>query len=155
MPVKIILKEDIEKLGEAGEIVNVKPGFARNYLFPKGAAVLATFENLLTLKDEREKIKEEASKKRANAEEQRAIIMNLGRLEIAGKIGPTGKLFGRITAADIVELLEAKGVKVEKKFVSIEGFPRGIDELGSYNVSISLGYSVRATIELIVSEATA
>ena len=117
--------------------------------------MLATFENLLTLKDEREKIKEEASKKRAKAEEQRAIIMNLGRLEIAGKIGPTGKLFGRITAGDIVELLEAKGVKVEKKFVSIEGFPRGIDELGAYNVGISLGSSVRATIELIVSEATA
>ena len=153
MTVKLILKENIEKLGDAGEIVKVRDGYARNYLIPNNFAMIANAQNLLVLKDQKEKFKEEAEKKRKKAEEIKQKIESQGVLELKLKVGPTGKLFGRVTGKDLSEILSEKtGEIIDKKSVRIFSYSRGIDELGNYKIEIDLGSAVFAKLDLSVIE---
>jgi len=104
---KLILKEDIQGLGKAGQIINVKDGYARNYLLPRGLALLADERNLKLLEYQKKKFEEEAKKKRQDAE---SIAERLGQLELTIKAnaGEDQKLFGSITSKDIAEALEKK-----------------------------------------------
>lgn len=155
MPVKVILKEDIDSLGKAGELVNVKPGYARNFLLPQGLGVIATLQNLIWLKEHRAKLQEEAQQKKEASLAQKTSIEALGDISILAQVGPTGKLFGRVTtkvlAEKISELSEAALV-FNHKAISINGYPHGIDELGTYGVVISLNNGIKANLNLIVSE---
>ncbi|MDX1917864.1 MAG: 50S ribosomal protein L9 [Candidatus Caenarcaniphilales bacterium] len=156
MPVTLILKEDIETLGKAGELVNVKPGYARNYLIPKQLAVVATHQNLLWLKDYRHELEKEAQIKREQAELEKEKIAALGDIEIGAPVGPTGKLFGRVTAHEVVARINQLGqdkIQLAKHTARIVGHPRGVDELGNYQVVIQIAASINLTVNLIVSKA--
>ncbi|MDJ0625086.1 MAG: 50S ribosomal protein L9 [Candidatus Caenarcaniphilales bacterium] len=155
MSVKLILKEDVESLGKVGDIVSVQPGYARNYLIPKKLGILATLQNLLWLKNHRERLESEAKAKKNEAEHKKDILVNLGDITVAAQIGPTGKLFGRITNKDLTEKiseLSSEQLLIAHKDIKIEDYPHGVDELGSYKVLVNLGVGVKANISLIVLE---
>lgn len=153
--VKLILKEDVEALGQAGEIVSVKPGYARNYLIPRNIGILATLQNLVWLKKHREKLESEAKAKRDEAEQRKSLLTNVGEIAVVAPVGPTGKLFGRITSKDLTEKiaeLTSDQLHLAHKDVAIEGFQHGVDELGSYKVVVNFGVGVKASVNLVVAE---
>ena len=122
---KIILREDVESLGAAGETVNVKDGFARNYLIPKKLAYPAT-RSYSRMYEEEKKLKDSRDARvTAQAEETAAKLGNLS-LEASVKVGEEDKVFGAVTAADIAELLKDKG------YYDSVYFPRGYIELLRY-----------------------
>lgn len=143
---KVILTQDIPSLGTKTQVVEVKPGYARNYLLPQGKAMLAGAGNLKQLE---RKIQAEAltlSKKKAEAEAQ-AKILNEVSCTAAVQAGEDDKLFGSVTAADISELLAAQGVKLDKRKLIME---QPIKVLGVYNIPIKLHPEVEANIKLWV-----
>ncbi|NQV41620.1 MAG: 50S ribosomal protein L9 [Candidatus Marinimicrobia bacterium] len=143
---KIILREDIDSLGLAGETVNVKDGFARNYLIPQKLAYPATrsfsrvFEEEKKLKDNRN------ARASAQAEQLAAKLGNLS-LETSVKVGEEDKVFGAITAADIAELLAAKGYEIDKRDILLE---EPLKALGIYNVPIKVATDVKAEVKVWV-----
>ncbi|MBO98528.1 MAG: 50S ribosomal protein L9 [Flavobacteriales bacterium] len=138
----VILKEDVEKLGFKNEIVKVKNGFGRNFLIPKGLAVLATKSAIKilneTLKQRQEKEKEEIA-------EAEKMVSNLTSLEVvlhAKVIDGGNKLFGSITVSQFVDALSKLGQTVNPKFVKIAS----IKELGNYEAEIRLNRSVKTIV---------
>jgi large subunit ribosomal protein L9 len=144
---KIILKEDIKKLGKMGQIVDVADGYARNYLVPKGLAVEASTKNIRSLEHEKKIIQEKARKHKDSAQDLASRISAL-TLTIKAKSGEEEKLFGSVTTMDIAEALLTQGVEIEKKKIVLE---EPIKRLGSYSVQIKLhpDVSVPLTIEVI------
>jgi len=144
---RLILQETIEKLGVAGQVVEVKPGYARNYLLPRGLAIPATDNNLRRL----EKIKS-AWAKRESAERESATqlaeVLNAVSLSMARKAGENDQLFGSVTAADITEALAAQGYKVEKRRVQLD---EPIKVIGEYTVPIKLYSDITATVKVTVT----
>lgn len=146
---QIILKANVKNVGQIGEIVTVKDGFARNYLIPKGLAVEANPRNLRSLEHEKRKIEEIARKEKANAENLAARISNLN-LVIKAKAGEEEKLFGSITAIDISEALKKEGIDIDKRKILLE---EPIKRLGSYTVHIKIHQNVTAKLDFtVVSE---
>src|SRR3989304_4778470 len=111
---KVILREDIEKLGKAGEIVKVADGYGRNYLIPKRLAVQAHRRTLRALEHERRGIEGRAKKSRKTAEEMGTKLSSLS-LTIPAKAGEEGRLFGAVTSRDIAQALESAGGPVDRK----------------------------------------
>ena len=143
---KVILTQDIPSLGTKTQVVEVKAGYARNYLLPQGKAMLAGAGNLKQLE---RKIQAEAlglSRKKTEAEEQ-AKKLNEVSCTAAVQAGEDDKLFGSVTAADISELLAAQGVKLDKRKLILE---QPIKVLGVYNIPIKLHPEVEANIKLWV-----
>jgi large subunit ribosomal protein L9 len=124
---KIILKEDIKKIGKMGQIVDVADGYARNYLVPKGLAVEASTKNIRSLEHEKKIIQEKARKHKGSAQDLASRISAL-TLTIKAKAGEEEKLFGSVTTMDIAEALLAQGVEIEKKKIVLE---EPIKRLGS------------------------
>ncbi len=143
---QIILKANVKNVGQIGEIVTVKDGFARNYLIPKGLAVEANPRNLRSLEHEKRKIEEIARKEKANAENLVAKISNLN-LVIKAKAGEEEKLFGSITAIDISEALKKEGIDIDKRKILLE---EPIKRLGSYTVHIKIHQNVTAKLDFTV-----
>lgn len=151
--VEIILQEHIDKLGEAGDIVKVKAGYARNFLLPNGQATLATLDNLLELKEQLSDLKANADAKRDAAVEIKNKLEGLGTLETAAKVGATGKLFGRITQSEVYSLISDKmEVPFKSKAITLKGVKQGINELGEFDINVDLGSSVFARLKLNVTE---
>lgn len=144
---KIILKEDIKKLGKMGQIVDVADGYARNYLVPKGIAVEASTKNIRSLEHEKKIIQEKARKHKDSAQDLASRISAM-TLTIKAKAGEEEKLFGSVTTMDIAEALLTRGVEIEKKKIVLE---EPIKRLGSYSVQIKLhpDVSVPLTIQVI------
>jgi len=144
---KIILKEDIKKLGKMGQIVDVANGYARNYLVPKGLAVEASTKNIRSLEHEKKIIQEKARKHKDSAQDLASRISAM-TLTIKAKAGEEEKLFGSVTTMDIAEALLTRGVEIEKKKIVLE---EPIKRLGSYSVQIKLhpDVSVPLTIQVI------
>lgn len=144
---KVILKRDYEKLGGAGDIVNVKDGFAKNFLIPNNIAVLATPGNIKQM----EIVKKSLIKKEAkNIEEAKKIAELIDGMEIKIKVNssPEGKLYGSITNKDIAErILADKKVEIDKKKIDLD---EHIKEVGFYEVIIKLYKEVKATVKVIV-----
>lgn len=145
---QIILCEEIRKLGKAGDVIKVKDGYARNFLIPQKKAYPATPENLQKI--EREK------KRRAALEQQLKIQAeeSAGRLQglsvtVAVEVNDLEKLYGSVTATDIVKALEAEGHQIDKKMVILE---KPIEELGIYEVQIVLHKEVRVPIRVWVTK---
>lgn len=146
---KIILKEDVPNLGKAGQIIVVKDGYARNFLFPKGLALLADEKNMKLLERQKKKFEEEAKKKRQDAE---SIAQRLyeTQLIIKAKAGEDQKLFGSVTSKDIAEALEKEGFSIDKKQVNIV---EPIKRLGEYEVDVKLDANIVAKVKVnIVAE---
>lgn len=144
---EIILLESIDRLGGLGDRVNVRPGFARNYLLPKGKAKLATAANIAEIAEHRAELeKHEADVlKAANA---RAKQLEGLEISITAKSGGEGKLFGSITNANITEAINEKGVELEKSEVRMPEGP--IRLAGEYEIDIHLHTEVNAMIRLTV-----
>lgn len=143
---KIILREDVENLGKAGEIVKVKDGFGRNYLIPRQLAVLANVRNVKTLDHDRRTI-EARSKKTKKAAEATAATLSAVSLTLPAKAGEEGKLFGAITSRDIAEALGKAGVTVDRKAIQLAD---PIKQVGDYKVKIRVAADVFPEISVSV-----
>ncbi len=143
----IILLEDVRNLGQRGEVVRVKPGFARNYLLPRGSALEATRANKAYFDQKRKKIDAKHAELRSEAAEIAAEIASK-TIKIAKRVGEKETLYGSVTAADVAEQLERKGVSVDKRRIGLGGVA-GLKTLGDHTVTIDLHPEVVA--ELVVT----
>lgn len=143
---KIILREDVEKLGKAGEVVKVKDGFGRNYLIPRKLAVLANVRNMKALDHDRRTIETRAKKTRKTAEATAATLSSVS-LTLPAKAGEEGKLFGAITSRDIAEALGKAGVTVDRKAIQLAD---PIKQVGDYKVKIRVATDVLPEISVSV-----
>lgn len=148
---ELILKQTIDTLGPEGAIVDVKPGFGRNYLLPQGMAVVATKNALM----EREK-NTAAIQARIDTERGTANVLSKKlsgtTLTIAMRCGEDSRLYGSVTNADIAEKLQEKGITIDKRKLTIES---AIKSLGQYNVHYKAGYQITAefTIDIVSIDA--
>lgn len=144
---KVILTRDYEKLGNAGDIINVKDGFAKNFLIPNNAAIIATPGNI----NQMEIVKKSLIKKEAKStEEAKKIAEILDGFEIKIRVNssPEGKLYGSITNKDIAEkILAEKKVEIDRKKIDLE---EHIKEVGVYDIEIKLFKEIKAFIKLHV-----
>lgn len=146
---QVILKKDVQNLGEQGDLVQVKDGYARNYLLPQNYAEIATKgalqnreQNLARIQAKQEKLHQEAL---AKAEQ----IEKFGTLELSAKAGESGKLFGTITTKKLCEELQAKaGIEVDRKTVSLNA---PINKIGSYTMLIKLTSKVKTELAITVT----
>lgn len=148
---KLILKQDMPNLGEAGEVVDVKPGYGRNYLIPQGLAYEASDANLKRIEEERAKEAERRRRDRLEAHRRAAQLEGL-LLTFHELAGEDGKLFGSVTAADIAEKAKEEAeldFELDKKTVVLD---EPIKTLGDVTVAIRLHAEVEAEIEVRVEE---
>jgi large subunit ribosomal protein L9 len=143
---EVILRQSIENLGSPGDVVNVKPGYARNYLLPRGLAYEATPGNLKRIAAERHRLEAAENSRRDTAKDLAQRIESVS-LTFSARVGEEGKLFGSITAADIAHQLEAQGVQVEKRQVDLH---EPIRTLGVFQVPIRLHADVRPEVRVWV-----
>jgi large subunit ribosomal protein L9 len=144
---KVILLEKIRNLGNLGQEIPVKPGFARNYLFPQYKAVLANKKNRSFFE---KKIMEIEKKNNIDALEleKKKLLLEGTQLEIKAKSSEKGKLFGSITSKNICQLLEKKNIIIEKNDVQIDNI---INEVGEHRITINLKNNVKVDINLLVT----
>ena len=147
--VQVILSEDVHAHGDAGEIVSVKPGYARNYLIPKGMAMIATAERVNEVEHKKRVINEKLAKELSdlNAVKNKFHGMNL---EVTAQAGAEGKLFGSVTAANLAELIAEKGLEVDRRKIQLKD---PIKELGEHQVPVKLRGELVAQIKLTVTPA--
>lgn len=143
---KVILLADLRATGKRGEVVNVKPGFARNYLLPNQLAMIANDGNVKVFAQQRKKIEAVHAKERAGALEVAKAIANV-KLKIAKRVGETQTLYGSVTSSDIAELLAKKGIEIDRRRIDVEG---GIKSLGDHKVRIDLHHDVVAELDVTV-----
>ncbi|MCP3963524.1 MAG: 50S ribosomal protein L9 [bacterium] len=145
---EIILLEDVRRLGQRGDTVKVKPGYARNYLLPRGSALEATRANRAFFEQQRKKIDARHTKKRDEAAEVAAAIAELN-IKVAKRVGEKETLYGSVTSAEIGELLERKGVSVDRRRIDLGGVT-GLKSLGEHRVTIDLHPEVVAELTVTV-----
>jgi large subunit ribosomal protein L9 len=145
--VKLILREDVPSLGDAGELVNVKPGYARNYLIPQGKAIFATEAKVKELEHHRRVVEAKLAKELASLDAVRKHVEGL-ELHVKARAGEEGKLFGSVTALQIAELLADKGVEVDRRRVLLS---EPIKELGAHTVPVKLHRDLVAQLRVTVS----
>ncbi|MEA3501006.1 MAG: 50S ribosomal protein L9 [Candidatus Marinimicrobia bacterium] len=143
---KIILKENIEKLGNKNEIIDVKDGYARNYLFPKKLALKATKANINVVK-ELERVKDKKEKSVVRTAQKLADKLKNISITVSAEAGEDEKIFGSITTQKIAELLDEKGYKIDKHNIVIEA---PIKNLGVFNIPIKLHTDITAEVKLWV-----
>ena len=145
---QIILVEDVQNLGNMGETVKVKPGYARNYLLPRGLAAPATRGNVAQVEHEKKAAIARAAKAKGESE---GVAKSLSAvvIELTMQAGEGDKLFGSVGTKDIAEALKAKGHEVDRKKIQL-GEP--IKFAGEHAVVIKLGYDVAANIKVIVAK---
>ena len=149
---EIILKQDVENLGHRDEIVNVKPGYGRNYLIPQGYAILATET---AKKIHAENMKQRAHKEAKLREEAEALAAKMEGLEltIATKTSSTGKIFGSINTIMLAEALATKGFEIDRKNILMKD--KAIKEVGKYNASVRLYKNIKANFSFnVITEET-
>ena len=145
--IDVILRENVAKLGSAGDLVSVKPGFARNYLVPGGMAILATHANVKALEHNKRVISEKLAKDlkdlRATSHKLKSMV-----IEVKRRAGEDGKLFGSVTTQNIAELIAEKGMKIDRRKIVL---PESIKEVGEHAIGIKLHSDIDTTVKLIVS----
>lgn len=141
---KVILKQSVENLGEQGEVVSVKPGYARNYLLPQGLAYEASAGNLRRIEEERERAEEHARRDYLEAR-RRASQLEDVTLVFHARAAEEGRLFGSVTAGDIAEQLNARGLdfEIERRQVGLE---EPLKSVGTHRVAIHLQTGVEVEI---------
>ena len=143
---EIILREDVQHLGKAGEVVKVKNGYARNYLLPQGLAYSATEANKKRITYETDRITKQRAVEKSAAETEAARLVGV-RLTCVAKVGEEEKLYGSVTAGDIQRQLEEQGFQIDKRKVDL---PEPIRELGEFRVGIKIHPEVRPEIVVTV-----
>ena len=146
---QVILKKDVQNLGEAGEIVTVKDGYARNFLLPQSLAEVATEGALKNREQNIARIQAKQEKLHQEALEKAEAIEKFGTLELSAKAGESGKLFGTITTKKLTEeLAEKAGIEVDRKNVSLNA---PINKVGEYTMLIKLTSKVKTELKVVVT----
>jgi len=143
---EVILLQDMRGIGRRGDVVNVKPGFARNYLIPQGRGLTATPANMKYYEEQKKKIDVRHNQKRDEASARAAEIAGT-QVTIAKRVGESETLYGSVTASEIAAALEAMGIKVDKRRLDLEG---GIKTLGDHVVNLDLHPEVIAEVQVSV-----
>jgi large subunit ribosomal protein L9 len=143
---EVILRQAIEKLGHPGDVVKVSPGYARNYLLPRGFAYEATPGNKKRIAQEKERLDQAEEQRRSSAQELAGRLESVS-LTFSARVGDEGKLFGSVTSTDIAHQLEAQGFRVEKRQIELH---EPIRALGVYRVPIRLHADVHPEIKVWV-----
>lgn len=146
---QVILKKDVQNLGEAGDLVNVKDGYARNFLLPQNVAEVATDGALQNREQNLARIKAKQEKLHKDALEVAEKIEKFGELKLSAKAGESGKLFGTITTKKLAEELQAQsGIEVDRKNVTLNA---PINKVGDYTMLIKLTSKVKTELKVVVS----
>lgn len=146
---QVILRKDVQNVGEAGDVVNVKDGYARNFLIPQNFAEVATDGALKNREQNLARIKAKQEKLHQEALELAKQIEAVEKLELAARAGESGKLFGTITTKRLAEELNAKlGTSIDRKNISLDA---AINKLGEYRMLIKLTSKVKTELPVIVS----
>jgi large subunit ribosomal protein L9 len=148
---EVILLERIEKLGQMGDTVRVKPGFARNYLLPQKKALRATKDNMARFEHQRADLEARNLERRKEAE-QVAVKMEGVSVVLVRQAGDTGQLYGSVSARDVMEGLEAANMKIERRQVVLD---RPIKTLGVHKVRIALHPEVSVSVDVNVARSEA
>jgi ribosomal protein L9 len=143
---EVILRQAVEKLGHPGDVVKVSPGYARNYLLPRGFAYEATPGNKKRIAQEKDRLDQAEEQRRAAAQELAGRLEAVS-LTFSARVGEEGKLFGSVTSSDIAEQLEAQGITVEKRQIELH---EPIRALGVYRVPVKLHADVHPEIKVWV-----
>ena len=145
---QVILRDDMDNLGKSGEVVNVKPGYARNYLLPRGHAIKATAGDIKRVEHEKRVIAARAAKM-AKAAQAEADKLSQVSVSIERATGEGDKLYGSVNTRDIAEALRAQGVIVDSKKIQLE---EPIKALGLVEVAVKLGRGVSAKVKVTVAK---
>jgi len=143
---EVILMTDVRTLGKRGDVVDVKPGYARNYLLPQGIALEATTGNIKYFEQIKAKIDARIAREKEAAAEVAQHLEGV-RIEVSKRVGETETLYGSVTATEIADELEKKGIEVDKRKIDLEG---GIKTVGDHPVRIYLHPEVSAEIVVTV-----
>ena len=143
---KLLLKEDVDGLGFCGDEVEVKDGYGRNFLIPKGKALLATPNNLKAFNHQKRVVQGKVTKVIAAAQAVADEIAKVTCL-VKKKVGDTGKMFGSVTAQEVADLLKGQGVEVDRRKIQIA---EPIKKAGEYKIPVKLHSEVTAEIKLVV-----
>ena len=146
MPMQVILTQDVDNLGKAGELVSVKPGFGRNFLIPNGMAVSASAQNKQRLDHEKAVIARRVAKERAGAQSI-ADRLNGMTLQFERLVGEDEKMFGSVGARDIADQLKRANVEIDHRWVELA---QPVKALGKYEVPVRLAAGVVATLKFWV-----
>ena len=135
---KLILREDVDNLGKGGEVVDVKPGYGRNFLLPRGLAVLANPKNVRELDHQKSVASAKAAKMKASAE---AVAKRLAETPVTlkRKVGEQDKLYGSVTALDVAEALAARGLVIDRRSIDLKD---PIKTVGDFDVPVKLHHEV-------------
>ena len=147
--VNVVLQKDVDKLGKGGDVVKVSPGYARNYLVPKGFALPASEGNVARFEHIKRVAAERAAKARAEAKSL-ADKVNAIEISLSARAGSEGKLYGSITSKDIEIALKAKGFDIDKKKLKVDN----IRSAGTYEVTAHIAPEVNATFKVTVTGKT-
>ncbi len=145
---EVILREDIEKLGNRGQVVNVAPGYARNFLLPKKLAVIATEGNKKIVEHERQAHLRREAKEVADAQDLGKLMANVS-VTLSQKAGENDQLFGSVTAQDITAALEKQGYTIDRRKIQLAD---PIKQIGEYKVAIRLHRDVTIEIPVVVTK---
>jgi large subunit ribosomal protein L9 len=143
---KVILRQDFETLGNIGDIVDVKDGYARNYLIPRNIAFQATAGSMQRLEEEKKQVQKRSEKQKKESEHVAAELAKLS-ITIKMKVGEDEKLFGSVTSQMIADAVVEKGMKIDKKQIELED---SIKSLGIYDVPVKLPAGVTGTVKVWV-----
>ena len=146
MAMNVILTQDVDHLGKAGELVSVKPGYGRNYLLPQGLAVSATVHNQNRLDHEKSQIAKRVAKERAGAQAL-ADRLNGMTLQFERVVGEEDKMFGSVTSRDISDQLKKANLEIDHRWVQLD---QPVKALGKYETQIKLSAGVQATLKFWV-----
>lgn len=145
---KVILQHSVQKLGKAGDIVEAKPGYFRNFLQPRGLAVVAGTGTLKKREEDLEALKRKAEKVHQEAVDMAEKITSVGAIKISARVGDGGKLYGKVTHKEIAALIEKEvGHPVDKRLVKTN---EDIAALGTYRVFVKTASDVQAELDLVV-----
>ena len=147
--VNLILREDVPKLGNAGDAVSVKPGYARNYLLPQGKAVLASEAKMKELAHHKRLISEKVARELKDLNATRDRLEQF-ELAVEAQAGEEGRLFGSVTAIQIAELIAEKGIEIDRRKIDLA---EPIKEVGEHQVPVRLHREVTANVKLKVTAA--
>ena len=147
--VQVILREDVHALGQAGDIVRVKPGYARNFLVPQGKATPATAERVHQVEHQQRVISEKRAKELMDLEAVKAKL-DATKLEIEAQVGEEGKLFGSVTSQNLADLLAEKGLEVDRRKIVLQ---EPIKMVGEHKIAIRLRSDVVAEFKVTVKAA--
>lgn len=143
---ELLLKEDVDNLGVRGDLVKVRPGYGRNYLLPRGLAILATESNVKRIEQQRSSLLKKTAAEKDQAVAQSEMLKDV-TLEFTRKVGDHGALYGSVTSMDVAEALAAKGYEIDRKRVVLK---EPIKAIGEFEVPVKLHRDVTSNLKVVV-----